>query len=389
MITNHPELTYLDNANTTLKPRSVIDAINSYYRSYDANIGRTSYGIAVAATNRVNESRQLVANFIGVHSDEVVFTYSSTYAINQIALGLIDWFHPGDIILLTLHEHNSNLIPWLEVASRTGATIKYVDDLNPDADFSRVKLFAYSLMSNITGKNYNYVNIARQIHDQGGLIVVDATQALTHSYVDVRRLRYCDFLVFSSHKLYGPSGVGVLYIRRDLQSQLQPLVYGSQTFTEISRDHFKLLSGPQRFEPGTPNIEGIIGLGAAIKFINQTSRDAMLDHDRELLNYYYNRLDHYDLTDYIFGAGPNSDRYAESQGGICALAHPRIHPHDIAMLLDNQNIAVRAGKACADLVADHYHERRGVIRISFAAYTSKSDIEKFVAAYRQAIDKLS
>lgn len=389
MLKNNPDLIYLDNANTTFKPTAVIQAVNDYYRHYNANISRTSYEISNLATTAVQQSRQTVADFIDAKSaDEIAFIYSSTYAINQIAFGVKHLLQPGDIILLTLHEHNSNIIPWLKVAQNTGAEIEYVDELERDqwdSILPKVKIFSYSLVSNVTGEIYNYFEISQQIHRYGGLIAVDATQAAAHCHIDVERMKI-DFLVLSSHKVYGPSGVGVLYIRQDLQDKLEPLVYGSQTFSSVSNHNFELLPGIAKFKPGTPNIEGIIGLGAAINWINGIGRDHLIDYDQQLVEYFYQIMDEYRLIDHVFG---RFDRYTDGEAAIFALADDQAHPHDIAMLLDQQDIAVRAGKACADLLVDHFDKRQGVIRISLGIYNTPDNIERFALAYQKALKRLS
>lgn len=380
ILQNQPELVYLDSANTALKPQVVIDAVNNYYTNYSANISRTSYQISERATAKFNESREIVAKFLGARADEIIFTYSTTYGINQIAQGIKSRLKTGDIILLTLNEHNSNLLVWQEIAKETGAKIAFVEEIS-ETEIAKIKIFSYSLVSNMTGEVFDYSELTQKIHAVGGLIAIDASQAVPHLETSVKKLG-CDFLVFSSHKIYGPSGVGVLYIRRDLQSTIQPLVYGSQTFDKISKTDFKLVVGPAAFEPGTPNIEGVIGLGAAIKYLQKIDMKKITAHDHEIIDDYYQIIDTLKLGDFVF-------RKTANQIGVCSLTHPRVHPHDIAMLLDGQNIAVRAGKACADLVADRYDKRQGVLRASFGLYTTKSDIEKYLRAYKNAIEELN
>lgn len=391
MLKNNPDLIYLDNANTTFKPATVIRAIDDYYRKYCANVGRASYSISALATEAIADSRQAVANFISAKSaDEIIFTYSSTYAINQIAFGIKHLLQPGDIILLTLHEHNSNLIPWLKVAQDTGAEIKYVDELDRnqwDDILPRVKMFSYSSVSNVTGELYNYFQISQIVRKHGGLIAVDATQAAAHIHISVSSRIPIDFLVLSSHKVYGPSGVGVLYIRQELQNELEPLVYGSQTFSSVSSHDFKLLPGPAKFEPGTPNIEGIIGLGAAIDWLNEIEHDrSIFNYDQQLVEDFYAIMDEYGLYDHVFG---RFDHSTDGEVATFALVDDKIHPHDIAMLLDNKNIAVRAGKACADLLVDHFDRQQGVIRVSLGIYNTADDIERFAIAYKQALKTLN
>ncbi len=393
VLRNNPELIYLDSANTALKPQCVIDAVNSYYTTYSANIGRTSYRLSEIATDAYEGARAKVADFIDASPCEIMFTQSSSYAINQIARGIQHMLRPGDEILLTRHEHNSNLLIWYQLAREIGIKIHFVEDLTAKDDLSKVRLFSYSLVSNTTGTLHNYTNLVHKLKEQGVMIAVDISQAVAHLPLSVHKLS-CDFAVFSAHKMYGPSGVGVLYIRRDLQDQIEPLVYGSQTFAnlDIANNQFTLLSSPAKFEPGTQNIEGVIGLGAAVDYLISSAKGdkgkfkqlntQFYKHEKQLVQHYHQKANELDLTSYIFENTPVDI-------GVATLSHPNIHPHDIALLMDERyHVAVRAGKACADLVADSAHERRGFIRASFGIYTTSSDIDKFLMAYRRIIDEL-
>ncbi|MDR1032880.1 MAG: cysteine desulfurase [Candidatus Nomurabacteria bacterium] len=370
-------LVYLDSANTTLKPQCVVAAVNDYYETYSANIGRATYDLSERATVAYGAARQKVADFIGADSSEVIFTHSATYAINQVAYGLAHTLRPGDVILLTNYEHNSNILVWQKIAANTGATVAYLGD---DIQLSNVKIFSYTLASNVTGEVFNHHALIAKLRKQGTKIVVDAAQAVSKLPIDVRRLD-CDFLVFSSHKLYGPSGVGVLYARAELQPTLEPLVYGSQTFAEISKHEFKLLNGVERFEPGTPNVEGVIGLGAAVDYLGSIGINKVHEHDQKSVDYILSQLKHAGLLPYLV-AQP------KQQIGVFSLAHPTIHPHDIAMLLNEQHIAVRAGKACSDILMQQLGLERGVVRISFGLYTFKSDVDTFIASYADIIKEL-
>jgi cysteine desulfurase/selenocysteine lyase len=372
-----PELVYLDSANTTLKPRPVIDAVADYYNNYSANVGRATYRLAEQATTAYHEARRQVAQFIGASDDEVIFTHSTTHALNQVAWGLRDKLRAGDVILLTEQEHNSNVIVWQKVAAQTGAKLAYLDD---DPPFDRVKIFAYSLVSNVTGEVFDYSKEIATLDRRRTCVVVDAAQAVSKMPLDLAKLD-CDFLVFSSHKLYGPSGVGLLYARAKAQTQLRPLVYGSQTFAEISRQSVKLLDGVERFEPGTPNIEGAIGLGAAIKYLNCVGMSKVQRHDQDLVAYALDQLQRHNLAQYLV-ATPSR------QVGVLSLNHPRIHPHDFALLLDQTHIAVRAGKVCSDILMQKLGASRGVVRLSFGLYTTTAEIDKFIAGYTKVLEQL-
>ena len=377
ILTSHPELVYLDSANTTLKSDLLLKALAKYYHHHLTNVGRSSTDWSTWVTRQYQLAHQDAGELIGAKSDNIVFTYSSTYAINMVRHGIQHTLHPGDIILLTLHEHNSNLLPWLALAKQTGARVKYMEEL-PLSDLSRVKLFSYSLASNLTGEIYDYHNLTTQIRKQGGLVLVDATQAVPHLDVSVDRLN-CDFLVYSAHKVYGMTGLGVLYIADDQIQSLAPMVYGSQTFSHIDRSNYELLSSAERFEPGTPNIEGALGLRVGLQLLR-----AFRHQEEALGEYFLDQLRQHQLDRFLIGSTDPTTRHVP----IFSLAHPTIHPHDIAMLLESQQIIVRAGKSCADIPAQHLGEARGVIRASLGIYNTQQDIDRFIAGYKQAINQL-
>lgn len=377
ILTSHPELVYLDSANTTLKSDLLLKALAKYYHHHLTNVGRSSTDWSTWVTRQYQLAHQDAGELIGAKSDNIVFTYSSTYAINMVRYGIQHTLHPGDIILLTLHEHNSNLLPWLALAKQTGARVKYMEEL-PLSDLSRVKLFSYSLVSNLTGEVYDYHNLTTQIRKQGGLILVDATQAVPHLDVSVDRLD-CDFLVYSAHKVYGMTGLGVLYVADDQIQSLTPMVYGSQTFSRIGRSDYELLSSAERFEPGTPNIEGALGLRVGLQLLRAFRRQ-----EEALGEYFLSQLRQHQLDQFLIGSTDPTARHVP----IFSLAHPTVHPHDIAMLLESQQIVVRAGKSCADIPAQHLGEARGVIRASLGIYNTQQDIDRFITGYKQALNRL-
>ena len=377
ILTSHPELVYLDNANTTLKSDLLLKALAKYYHHHLTNVGRSGTDWSTWVTRQYQLAHQDAGELIGAKSDNIVFTYSSTYAINMVGHGIQHTLHPGDIILLTLHEHNSNLLPWLALAKQTGAQVKYMEEL-PLSDLSRVKLFSYSLVSNLTGEVYDYHNLTTQIRKQGGLVLVDATQAVPHLDVSVDRLN-CNFLVYSAHKVYGMTGLGVLYIADDQIQSLVPMVYGSQTFSHINRSDYELLSSAERFEPGTPNIEGALGLRVGLQLLKAFRRQ-----EEALGEYFLDQLRQHQLDRFLIGPDDPDTRHVP----IFSLAHPTVHPHDIAMLLESQQIIVRAGKSCADIPAQHLGEARGVIRASLGIYNTQQDINRFITGYKQAINRL-
>ena len=377
ILTSRPELVYLDSANTTLKSDLLLKALAKYYHHHLTNVGRSGTDWSTWITRQYQLAHQDAGELIGVKSDNIVFTYSSTYAINMVRYGIQHTLRPGDIILLTLHEHNSNLLPWLALAKQTGAQVKYMEEL-PLSDLSRVKLFSYSLVSNLTGEVYDYHNLATQIRKQGGLVLVDATQAVPHLDVSIDQLD-CDFLVYSAHKVYGMTGLGVLYIADDQIQSLIPMVYGSQTFSFIDRSDYELLSSAERFEPGTPNIEGALGLRVGLQLLK-----AFRHQEEALGEYFLDQLRQHRLDQFLIGSINPTTRHVP----IFSLAHPTVHPHDIAMLLESQQIIVRAGKSCADIPAQDLGEARGVIRASLGIYNTQQDIDRFITGYKQAINQL-
>lgn len=377
ILASHPELVYLDSANTTLKSDLLLKALAKYYHHHLTNVGRSGTDWSTWVTRQYQLAHQDAGELIGAKSDNIVFTYSSTYAINMVRYGIQHTLHPGDIILLTLHEHNSNLLPWLALAKQTGTQVKYMEEL-PLSDLPMVKLFSYSLASNLTGEVYDYHNLTTQIRKQGGLILVDATQAVPHLDVSIDRLN-CDFLVYSAHKVYGMTGLGVLYIADDQIQSLTPMVYGSQTFSHIDRSDYDLLSSAERFEPGTPNIEGALGLRVGLQLLRAFRRQ-----EEALGEYFLDQLRQHRLDRFLIGPANPDTRHVP----IFSLAHPTVHPHDIAMLLESQQIIVRAGKSCADIPAQHLGEARGVIRASLGIYNTWQDIDRFITGYKQALNRL-
>lgn len=383
LLNKHSDLVYLDSANTTLKPQTVIDAICDYYTDYTANFGRASYPMAAKVTSLVEKTRANFADFIGATSDQLSFTYSATYALNQVATlcRSLPWQH-GDIILLSYENHNSNIVPWLSLAKHVDATIVYIEDIDPNKyNWRNVKLFSYSLASNITGQVFDYRAISQSIQESGGLVAVDATQALTRLPINVDQL-HCDFLVGSAHKIYAPTGLGMLYIK-DLSKMppIQPLCYGSSAITDITPTSFVLAPAPSCLEPGTPNISAIIGLKSALDYINKIGVFSIFQHELQLERYLSEQL-------YELKLGKDIIAPLSRKVGIVALSHPGVHPHDIDLILSEQNIAVRTGFCCSNLFMKHHKLPRGIVRLSFGLYNTQADIDKFVGSYSQAIKEL-
>ena len=376
----HP-LVYLDNAATSQKPQSVLDALAAYYEDDNANVHRGIHELSRRATTAFEGARVKLAKFIGApDSAELVWTRGTTEAINLVASSWgMDTLGDGDEILLSSLEHHSNIVPWQLVASRTGARLRYIemdeqgrlilDDL-PELLTDRTRLVAVSHISNALGT----VNPIREIVDQakqvGALVLVDGAQAVPHRRVDVQELG-CDFYAFSGHKMCGPTGSGGLWARRSLLESMPPYQGGGEMIRMVERDTSTWAEIPHKFEAGTPNIAGAIALGAAADFLDEVGFDAIAEHERELLSYALERLD--DMGG-INVYGPTD---LDERSGVISFTMGDAHPHDISTILDSRGIAIRAGHHCAQLVMQHFGIS-ATARASFYLYNSTDDVDRLI-----------
>ena len=376
----HP-LVYLDNAATSQKPQSVLDALAAYYEDDNANVHRGIHELSRRATTAFEGARVKLAKFIGApDSAELVWTRGTTEAINLVASSWgMDTLGDGDEILLSSLEHHSNIVPWQLVASRTGARLRYIemdeqgrlilDDL-PELLTDRTRLVAVSHISNALGT----VNPIREIVDQakqvGALVLVDGAQAVPHRRVDVQELG-CDFYAFSGHKMCGPTGSGGLWARRSLLESMPPYQGGGEMIRMVERDMSTWAEIPHKFEAGTPNIAGAIALGAAADFLDEVGFNAIAEHERELLSYALERLDDMGgITVY----GPTD---LDERSGVISFTMGDAHPHDISTILDSRGIAIRAGHHCAQLVMQHFGIS-ATARASFYLYNSTDDVDRLI-----------
>ena len=376
----HP-LVYLDNAATSQKPQSVLDALAAYYEDDNANVHRGIHELSRRATTAFEGARVKLAKFIGApDSAELVWTRGTTEAINLVASSWgMDTLGDGDEILLSSLEHHSNIVPWQLVASRTGARLRYIEmdeqgrlilDYLPELLTDRTRLVAVSHISNALGT----VNPIREIVDQakqvGALVLVDGAQAVPHRRVDVQELG-CDFYAFSGHKMCGPTGSGGLWARRSLLESMPPYQGGGEMIRMVERDMSTWAAIPHKFEAGTPNIAGAIALGAAADFLDEVGFDAIAEHERELLSYALERLDDMGgITVY----GPTD---LDERSGVISFTMGDAHPHDISTILDSRGIAIRAGHHCAQLVMQHFGIS-ATARASFYLYNSTDDVDRLI-----------
>lgn len=380
IFTNHPDLVYLDSAATSQKPQAVIDAVADFYATSNANIHRGIYDLSQKATEAFEGVRQKTADFIGVADpSEIIFTANATEAINFVAYG---WakkhLKRGDIVVTSVMEHHSNFVPWLRLKEEIGIELvilpidqEYRMDYQIDIDFSRVKLIALTHASNVLGTINPIQDIAKYFKKKGAdaKLLVDAAQSLPHLPVDVQTLG-ADFLAFSSHKMFGPSGVGVLYAKKALLNEMDPMIVGSHMIESVSKDQATWAEAPDKFEPGTRNIEGVIGLGAAIDYLQNLDMAKVEAYEKALTTYALDQFKKHKVKMF----GPSSE---ENRLGVFSFAVGDVHPHDTAEILNRSQVAVRAGHHCAQPLMQALGVT-GTTRASIYLYNTKADIDKLM-----------
>lgn len=371
-------LVYLDSAATSQKPLAVIEAVNRYYREYNSNVHRGVHTLGNYATEGYEGAREKVRRFIGAAStQEIIFTRGTTTSLNLVAASYARQVcEEGDEIVITPMEHHSNLIPWQQVAKATGATLKYID-LNEDGTLNmddarqkitdRTKVVACTHVSNVLGTINPIAELAQLAHQHGAVIVVDGAQSTPHMSVNVQELGV-DFYAFSGHKMCAPTGIGVLYGRKELLEQMEPIEFGGEMIDTVDLYESTWKELPHKFEGGTPIIAGAIGLGAAIDFLNEIGLEAIHQHEQRLVDYALNRLEEIKgLTIY----GP------KERGGLVTFNLGEIHPHDVATVLDSYGIAVRAGHHCAQPLM-RWLKVTATARASFYLYNTEEDVDRLV-----------
>ncbi len=383
-----PSSVYLDSAATTHKPKAVIDAITHYYSRQNANVHRGSHKLTANATLEFERARQTVTDFIGAsNSKEIVWTRGATEAINLIAQSYArSTLKPGDEIVIGEMEHHANIVPWQIVAEQTGAVIIKVPMSNSctiayeayqQAITKRCKIVAIGHVSNVTGTRHPVEQVIEYAHRQGAIIVVDGAQAVAHEKVDVQALN-ADFYVFSGHKMFAPTGIGVLYGKQHLLESMPVWHGGGKMVTKVSFERTTYNDLPGKFEAGTPNTAGAIALATAIEWLNNIDRDAAEQHVQQLQQLAYQRLSALeDLK--VVGYQPHAS--------VLTFVVDGVHHQDIATLLDQQGIALRAGHHCAHPMMDALGVK-GTVRASFALYNSVEDVERLVEAVEKALDLL-
>jgi cysteine desulfurase/selenocysteine lyase len=384
-INGHP-LVYFDNAATTQKPQAVIDALSDYYRSTNANIHRGLHTLAEEATAAYESVRDKVAALINApESSSVIFTRNTTESLNLLAYSWGARLQPGDEIVLTMMEHHSNLVPWQLLAQRSGARLVFLDvddegELNlaqaKERIGPRTKVVSVTHMSNVLGTINPVAELAQLAHEVGAVIIVDGAQSVPHMLVDVQALGI-DFLAFSSHKMLGPTGVGVLYGRRELLEEMDPFLGGGEMISVVTPETSTWAALPHKFEAGTPNIADVIAFGAALDYLQALGLDAMRAHEVMLTAYAMERMQRLEgLTIY----GPP---VAERRGGVVSFNYMDIHAHDISTIVDGRGVALRAGHHCAQPLM-HVLGVPATARVSFYAYNRPGEVDIFIDALQEA-----
>ena len=382
---NGRPLVYLDNAATTQKPRAVLDRLAAYYARENANVHRGVHRLSQDATDAMEAARERIAAFVGAETDELVFTRGTTEAVNLVATA---WGRTnvgaGDTVVVTEIEHHSNLVPWQMLCAATGATLAAIPAL-PDGTLdldvyarllaeNRVRMVAVGHVSNALGTVHPVAEIARRAHAAGALVFVDGAQALAHVPVDVRALG-ADFYAFSGHKAYGPMGIGGLVGRRAVLEAMPPYQGGGDMIETVSLTESTWNVLPFKFEAGTPNVGGILGLDAALAWLGGLGRDAVFAHEHDVLTYATGRLA--DLGGIrLVGTAPG-------KVSVLSFLVDGAHPYDVGTLLDQQGVAVRTGNHCAQPLMACYGIP-GTVRASFAAYNTRADADALVAAVARA-----
>ena len=381
---DNPNLVYLDSGATSLKPKCVLDKMNEYYEKYGVNIHRGVYHLSYQATDEYDKARNIIAKFIGAKDSEIIFTRNATEALNLAALTYGEEnIHEGDEVITSYLDHHSCILPWMKLCERKKATLKYIPLTSEGRitleNFKKVltnktKVVAINYFSNVMGYECPIKEIIEEVHKIGAVVVVDAAQAVAHKKIDVKDLD-CDFLAFSGHKMFGPTGVGILYGKKEILKRLAPLYFGGDMNEEVCSTSVEVKEVPYRFEAGTPAIAEGIGLAEAINYIESIGFEYIHDYPMMLYKYTMDKLkDVKGIT--IYNKNPELPIIAFNIDGV--------HPHDAATLFDEAGICLRAGHHCAQLLTK-WLNTTGTLRGSFYIYNTISDCDRFVEAVKNAV----
>ncbi|HEM3144982.1 TPA: cysteine desulfurase [Streptococcus suis] len=380
-VVNDEPLVYLDNAATTQKPQQVLDVLEDYYQTDNANVHRGVHTLSERATARYEAARQKVADFIQAKSSkEILFTRGTTTSLNWVAQFAKEILQPDQEVIISVQEHHSNIIPWQQACQQIGAKLRYVPLKDGELDVDslksilseKTKFVSLAHVSNVLGGVVPIGEIAELVHQVGAYLVVDGAQSVPHMAVNVQELDV-DFFAFSGHKMLGPTGIGVLYGKEELLNLMSPVEFGGEMIDFVYEQSATWKELPWKFEAGTPNIAGAIGLGAAVDYLTEIGMDAIQAHEAELVDYVFPKLQA------IPGLTIYSSQDLSKRTGVIAFNLDDLHPHDVATALDYEGVAVRAGHHCAQPLL-RYLQVPATVRASFYIYNTKADCDKLVEA---------
>jgi cysteine desulfurase / selenocysteine lyase len=381
-------LVYLDNAATTQKPQAVIDAIVHYYGQINSNVHRGVHTLSQRATDAFEATRGKLQRLVNAEFEhEIIYTMGTTGSINLVAHGFRSLLGPGDEVVVSQLEHHSNLVPWQMLAQHTGATLRYIPilaDGSLDLDEAqrlinpKTKLLAFNHISNALGTVNPVAKLTEWAHAVDACVVVDGAQGLPHRPVDVQAMGV-DFYAGSAHKMYGPTGTGMLYGRTEWLEKLPPYQGGGEMISTVTMAQSTYAGLPFKFEAGTPNIEAVVGWGAALDWMNTVGMDALMAHESDLMTYGTERLTAIDGL-VLFGTAPE-------KSAVLSFGFADLHPYDLGTLLDQQGIAVRTGQHCTQPIMDYFNIP-GTVRASFAAYSSREDVDRLADGVERSLRML-
>lgn len=381
------KISYLDSGATTQKPQCVIDAIESYYKECNANPHRGAYSLSIEATEKYESTREKIAKFINARNrEEIIFSKNATESLNLIAYSYgLDNLKKDDEVVLSIMEHHSNLVPWQYVTKKTNSKLKFMY-INKDYELSKeeieskitdkTKVVGITHVSNVLGTINNVKKIIKYAHKKGAVVIVDASQSIPHMKIDVQDLD-ADFLVFSGHKMFAPLGIGVLYGKKELLNKMTPFLMGGDMIEYVYEQNTTFAPLPNKFEAGTQNVEGVIGLGSAIDYIEKIGYKEIQNVEEAITKYAVNELSKIDFLELYITP------HLENHSTVISFNIKGVHPHDVASILDSNGVCVRSGNHCAQPLL-RYLGMDSTCRASFSIYNTKEDVDNLVEALKKA-----
>lgn len=391
-ILKNRDISYLDSGATTQKPQCVIDAVENYYKMYNANPHRGAYSLSIEATEMYENTRAKITKFINAENPEqIIFSKNATESLNLLAYSYgLDNLQPEDEVVLSIMEHHSNLVPWQYVTKKTGSTLKYMY-INNEYELTReeieekitdkTKIVGITHVSNVLGTINNVKEIIKYAHSKGAIVIVDASQSIPHMRIDVQDLD-ADFLVFSAHKMLAPLGLGVLYGKKSILDAMRPFIMGGDMIEYVYEQDTTFAMLPNKFEAGTQNVEAVVGLGTAIDYIEKIGYDKIQEAEKEVVSYAREELSKLDFVKMYIT--PNE----ENHSAVISFNVEGVHPHDVASILDSVSVCVRSGNHCAQPLM-RFLNIDSTCRASFYLYNTKEDVDRLVKGLEKTYNMFS